>query len=154
MLKGGSELFEESSITRVEREASVIDDRTVELEISVTYENSFWPNVDWLETVDVYSGELISTTQEDRTESTATGETQVIAIMGRSVETEVFRAEWTADLGDGWTVTCEATDLKDPDSGFILKWEGRCDVVDPDGQWWGLETNSGEVQDTNLPLSD
>jgi hypothetical protein len=153
-LKGGTEPFQESSISRIERQVRMIDARTVELEISVTYENPFFPGVDWVERVDVTTGELIATTLDDGAVSQPTGETRVITLMGRSVDVHVAKASYPSDLGDGWTETCEATDFKHPQSGFILKWEGTCDVFDPEGQWWGTETNSGEVIDTNLPLGE
>ena len=154
MLKGGTEVFQESSISRIERQVRMIDERTVELEISETYENPFWTSTDWLERVDVYTGELVSTTLEDRVPYQPTGETQVITIMGRSVAAGVFKESYTSDLGDGWTGTCGGTQFRHPESGFILKWEGACDVFDPEGQWWGTETSSGQVMDTNLSLSD
>jgi hypothetical protein len=154
MLKGGTEVYQESSISRIERQVRMINDRTVELEISVTYENPFFPSDDWLERVDVYTGELMSTTLEDRVVSQPTGETQVITVMGRSVDAHVFKASSTSDLGDGWTGKCEGTQFRHPPSGFMLKWEGACDVFNPEGQWWGTETNSGQVIDTNLPLGD
>jgi hypothetical protein len=154
MLKGGSEVFQESSISRIERQVRMVDERTVELEISETYENPFWTGNDWLERVDVYTGELVSTTLEDGVAYQPTGETQVITMMGRSVAAHVFKESFTSDMGDGWTETCEGTQFRHPESGFMLKWEGACDVFNPEGQWWGTETSSGQVIDTNLPLVD
>jgi len=154
MLKGGTEVFQESSISRIERQVRMIDERTVELEISETYENPFWTGNDWLERVDVYTGELVSTTLEDRVPYQPTGETQVITIVGRSVTAHVFKESFTSDIGDGWTGTCEGTQFRHSESGFMLKWEGACDVFSPEGQWWGTETSSGQVMDTNLPLGD
>ncbi len=131
---------------------SMLDERTMELAVSVTYDNPHWPDKDWLKRVDVYSGEFVSDTAEWPGEEQPTGAIRQITVMGRDINAREFESVYPVDLGDGWQESCKETTWRHPQADFMLMWETTCDVFSPEGGRWGTETSSGQLIDTNLPL--
>lgn len=149
-LKDGVTPYQESSLSRTERQVGMVDARTMELSVSVSYDNPFWSGKEWLKRVDIYTGQIVSDTFEEGIDEQPTGAIQTITIIERQIAAPEFRSTYPVDLGDGWTETCQNTTFRHPQADFLLKWETTCDVFGPNGQRWGIETSAGQLVETNL----
>jgi hypothetical protein len=146
------EVVSSGKLIREEKQTQMVDDRTVEILMSINYEfeDGTEDEITCTKKLDIYTGVLVTVDCDWMVAEEFSTESRYLNYLGEDTTVRVGEWDYITYNDEDWKFDCTSSTYYHQTSYFLIRDEETCEVFDPEGVYFGTSSFNLEVVDTNL----